>query len=52
MGESIASFHAAFICRDHGLHDIIFEGDAKQLVDVVYLTTSRCSRFGHLIEDT
>ena len=41
MGEAISLFH-----------DVIFEGDAKQVVDAINLTMSIWSRFGHLIEDT
>jgi ribonuclease HI len=52
MGEATALFYAASLCRELGIHEVVFEGDAKQVVDAVNSNMSRWSRFGHLIEDT
>jgi ribonuclease HI len=52
MGEVTALFYAESLCRELGIHEVIFEGDAKQVVDAINSNTSKWSRFGHLIEDT
>ena len=50
-GEAIALVHAAAMCRDGGLENIILEGDAKQVVDELNSNGSRWCRFGQLIDD-
>lgn len=52
IGEALASFHAANLCRDLGIQQVWLEGDAKIIVDALNLNTSTWSRFGHIVEDT
>ena len=52
MGEATTLFYAKSLCRELGIHEDIFEGDAKQVMDAINSNTSRWSRFVHLIEDT
>jgi ribonuclease HI len=46
MGEVTALFYAESLCRELGIHEVIYEGDAKQVVDAINSNTSKWSR-GH-----
>jgi ribonuclease HI len=51
-GEAITLFFAMGLRRDIATQNVMFEGDAKQVMDAMNSTMSRWSRFGHLLEDT
>ncbi|XP_059436709.1 uncharacterized protein LOC132169743 [Corylus avellana] len=52
MGEVLASYYAALLCKELALTYVILEGDAKQVVDAIVSKGNCWSRFGHLVEDT
>jgi ribonuclease HI len=51
-GEAFVASSAVCFCRDIGVHRVVLEGDAKQIVDAVNANSASWSRFGHLIDDT
>ena len=51
-GEAIDLVHAAAMCRDGGIKNIILEGDAKQMMDELNSNGSKWCKFGKLIDDT
>jgi hypothetical protein len=51
-GEAFGALQAAHFIMELGLHNIILEGDTKQIVDARNSNTSTWSRYGHLVEDT
>lgn len=51
-GEAYAAYHAACLCKDVGVQNILLEGDAKQIVEAINSHTRTWSHFGHLISDT
>jgi ribonuclease HI len=50
--EAVALSFTVCLCKDITTQNVMFEGDAKQVVDAINSTMSRWSRFGHLLEDT
>jgi hypothetical protein len=52
MGEAIASYEAARICKELSIPKGWLEGDAKIIVDALNSDERILSRYGHLVEDT
>jgi ribonuclease HI len=52
MGETVASYHAALLCKELALTHVILESDAKQVVNAIVSGEKNNSRFGHLVDDT
>ena len=50
-GEAIASHYAVYFSMDLGVHNLILEGDAIKLVQVVNSNAPNLSRFGHVVDD-
>jgi ribonuclease HI len=51
-GEALGAFQATRLIMELGLQNIILEEDAKQIVEAINSTTSKWSRFEHLVDNT
>lgn len=52
IAEASAALRASNFCRKLGLHRVILEGDALQVVQTLRKEGRNWSRYDHLIEDT
>lgn len=50
MAEALAALQAMLFCQKLGFTDIIFEGDALQVVKAVNSKTANSSCYGHFVE--
>jgi hypothetical protein len=50
VAEAQAALHATIFAKDLGLVDIIFEGDAKQIITAIKLKHPWLLPYGHLID--
>jgi hypothetical protein len=49
VAESLAAIYAMIFCKEVGFFDVIFEGDALQVVKEIQSTPPYTSRFGHFV---
>ncbi|XP_041020374.1 uncharacterized protein LOC121261991 [Juglans microcarpa x Juglans regia] len=49
--ECIATWEAMVLCEELGLGEVIFEGDAKSVIDAVSSGEKDDSSYGHLVEN-
>jgi ribonuclease HI len=50
VAEAQAALHATIFAKDLGLVDIIFEGDAKQIITAINVEHPCLRSYGHLID--
>jgi hypothetical protein len=50
IAEAMAAIHAALYCKEVGFLDMIFEGDALQVVREMNSKPPYASRIGHYVE--
>jgi hypothetical protein len=51
VAEANATWKAVKFNRDLDMMNIMLEGDAMKIVNVIRMEGQSCSRYGHLIED-
>jgi ribonuclease HI len=50
MAEAMATTHAVIFSKEVGFFDVIFEGDALQVVQEIQSTSPHACNFGHFVE--